>query len=912
MRDELHSEKELRRQLKALRRRVAELEAAQDVQVQLKEELEDRVRELQFMNEAFVTASRIGDVDKMCTFVAETVREVNPGVYVVVSLHDRGRGVIRIRAVAGFGDRAQRILELLGSDPREMTFHPSQMGDEIELYKTGKLERVPGGIHQLLTGRLPRAACRAVERLLNIGAVYTAGFALEGEPYGGLILLIPPGEPVRYRSAIETLVSHASVIMHRRQAEEALRQRVDQLSLLNDIGSKITAALDLEVVLDRTTYLVQESFGYHHVAIFLLDRQRNQLAMRAVSGEFIDVFPPDHQLELGQGMVGWTGLWGHQLLANDVRDEPRYINLYADRTSTRSELTVPIKMGDEVLGVLDVQSPELNAFDQDDVMVLETVAGQVAAAIDLSRLFRVEREQREVSEALEEAAAVVGGTLDLDRVLDRILEQIARVIPGDAFNVMLVQDEVAHAARWRGYQPGTENGEDAGFSLPISSYPYLARVIDTGEPALIPDTRVEPACVREGWSERWRSCVTAPIQVTDLTVGLLNVIGRRLGQFGPDDARRLKAFSRHAAIAIENAELYQELRRYADRLEERVQERTAQIQAHYARFEAILSSTADGIIVTDGGGHILQVNPVANSWMSQTLDPEEAERLRVTLRALAPRAEEEPEALLELKEIDLQLSAAPITGATGDERVVIAAHDVSYLKELDRLKSRFVSNVSHELRTPITSIQLYASLMRKHPERWEEFLEPLVEEAAQQARLVETILQISRADAGRLELDTRPQRLNSLVERVVESHQVLAREQGVALIGHLAKPSPVVEVDSERMTQVLNNLVQNAINYTPAGGEVTVTTGEEMLEDRPWTTVDVTDTGIGIPSEELPHIFDRFFRGEEPRRERMPGTGLGLAIVEEIVALHGGRVTVESDVGAGSTFTVWLPREEEL
>ena len=139
---------------------------------------------------------------------------------------------------------------------------------------------------------------------------------------------------------------------------------------------------------------------------------------------------------------------------------------------------------------------------------------------------------------------------------------------------------------------------------------------------------------------------------------------------------------------------------------------------------------------------------------------------------------------------------------------------------------------------------------------------------------------------------------------------MLAREQGVALIKRVSEPGPVVEVDTERMAQVLNNLVENAINYTLTGGEVTVTTAEEVKDDQNWATVRVADTGIGIPQEELPHIFDRFFRGERPRQERMPGTGLGLAIVQEIVALHGGCVTVESDVGVGSTFTVWLPREE--
>ena len=109
------------------------------------------------------------------------------------------------------------------------------------------------------------------------------------------------------------------------------------------------------------------------------------------------------------------------------------------------------------------------------------------------------------------------------------------------------------------------------------------------------------------------------------------------------------------------------------------------------------------------------------------------------------------------------------------------------------------------------------------------------------------------------------------------------------------------------MKQVLNNLVENAIQYTPEGGKVVVSTGKQEAEGRVWATATVADTGVGIPEEELPHIFERFFRGVEPRTMQVAGTGLGLAIVKEIVELHGGRVTVESQVGEGTTFTVWLP-----
>jgi len=231
--------------------------------------------------------------------------------------------------------------------------------------------------------------------------------------------------------------------------------------------------------------------------------------------------------------------------------------------------------------------------------------------------------------------------------------------------------------------------------------------------------------------------------------------------------------------------------------------------------------------------------------------------------------------------------------------------------------------------------------MQQQPEKWKQHLETLAWEADHQARLVEDILQVSRIDAGRLEMKPRLISLNELTRAVVASRQVLAQERGLTLehrsmlrrerlaersdfgeapvssaepLSRTARPSRraveplMVLVDPERMKQVLDNLVGNGIRYTPEGGTVVVSTGTKEAEGRMWATVTVTDTGIGIPAEELPHIFERFFRGVEPRAMQLTGTGLGLSIAKEIVELHGGRVTVESpSTGSGQApSTLWL------
>lgn len=176
-------------------------------------------------------------------------------------------------------------------------------------------------------------------------------------------------------------------IVERWRAEEALNRRAAQLALINDIGRRIAAALDPDEVLERATRLVQASFGYHRVALFTVDREQGELVMRARAGDFAHRFPPDHRIMLDQGVVGWVGGHSERLLANDVSAEPRYINFFPDVIPTRSELCVPIRVSQETVGVLDVQSPQVNAFDENDVTVMETLADQIAVAIENARLY---------------------------------------------------------------------------------------------------------------------------------------------------------------------------------------------------------------------------------------------------------------------------------------------------------------------------------------------------------------------------------------------------------------------------------------------------------------------------------------------------------------------------------------------
>jgi len=757
--------------------------------------------------------------------------------------------------------------------------------------------------------------------------------------------------PQKDITLLTTLAGQVAVTIENAWMYEETRQRVLEQKTISHITSALNT-LDFRDAIPMLAQSLRDVTGCDVVSVALINAVQEQFVVVAVE-------PPSPFLALGDtaplsdNAVLESLMAGRPHLTTDLSVETACPLAQAMvQAGVRSRVALPLFLGGRIIGALHLSSHQPDIFEERQLPVLQQVANALSSAVENSRLFQAERQQRELAETLERAAAIVSSTLKPEEVLDRILEQVEQVVAGSTSNIILIDDGLGRPARWRGYNRlGVPHPPTVG-PLPITRFPSLAKMVQSGEPVVISDTATDPTWIKLDGREWLRSYVAAPIRVRDRTVGFLNVNGTQPDQFTPADAQRLGAFAAHAAAAIENAYLYQEVLNHAGRLEQRVQERTAELRAQYARLEAILGSTSDGIVVTNAQGKIIQTNSVAQTWLTQTLSPADATRLEQAILDLARQAnsavgpQEQSRTALELTGLDLELTAALIPdperadaflpgfgefklrqaqtsarsvdpsshrAAQGQPMVVVSIHDVSHLNALNRMKSRFVSNVSHELRTPITAIKLYIALLqRTSPEdgKWDRYLDALAQGANQQARLVEDILQLSRIDSGRMELKPRPTALNALAQAATSDYQALAQTRGLTLAYHPAEPGPVALVDPTRMTQVLSNLVDNAIQFTPEGGRVTVYTGQEATEGRTWATATVADTGMGIPEDELPHIFERFFRGEWSRTMQISGTGLGLALVDEIVALHGGHVTVKSEIDKGTVFTVWLPLVE--
>ena len=239
---------------------------------------------------------------------------------------------------------------------------------------------------------------------------------------------------------------------------------------------------------------------------------------------------------------------------------------------------------------------------------------------------------------------------------------------------------------------------------------------------------------------------------------------------------------------------------------------------------------------------------------------------------------------------------------------VLVVHDVSQLRKLERMRAEFVANVTHELRTPLTSIQGYAETLLdgalEDEENARQFVLTIQRQAQRLSALISDLLELSRIESGQVTLNLAPQNLNELVKRILDIFEPALSEKGLKFTSEIPEDIPEVSADEHLLTQVLINLLDNAIKYTEEGGQITVSAKALKSEIQ----VDIRDTGIGIRESGTEKIFERFYRVDKSRLRELGGTGLRLSIVKHIIQQHGGRIWVESQLGQGSTFSSVLPK----
>jgi two-component system phosphate regulon sensor histidine kinase PhoR len=337
------------------------------------------------------------------------------------------------------------------------------------------------------------------------------------------------------------------------------------------------------------------------------------------------------------------------------------------------------------------------------------------------------------------------------------------------------------------------------------------------------------------------------------------------------------------------------------------------------RAQAILNSMADGVIAVDRAGRVLLVNPVVEKVFGITQAESRGKSVigvirnfeleRLLQQALATREQVMRELVILTPEPRVfRVHITPLRGTDeGPGGVVALLRDITERRRLEQMRTEFVANVSHELRTPLTSIRGFLETLLdgavEDPLTARRFLEIMVMETNRLTRLIDDLLQLSRLEDRRTVLRHERVDMATVVGRVVDIFQTRAQEKGVELGVEVEAHLPPVSGDPDMLAQVLVNLVDNAVKYTPEGGRITIRAG--VVGGR--LRVSVADTGVGIPEESLSRVFERFYRVDKARAREQGGTGLGLAIVKHIVEAHGGRVWAQSEVGRGSTFTFELP-----
>lgn len=361
----------------------------------------------------------------------------------------------------------------------------------------------------------------------------------------------------------------------------------------------------------------------------------------------------------------------------------------------------------------------------------------------------------------------------------------------------------------------------------------------------------------------------------------------------------------------------------------RVEETQEASEAERRRLDSVLSHMSDGVIATDRRGGITIINDKALDFLEVT--EEEilgksildvlAIRDQYTLRDLL---ENNDDIIVDMSENgrDLILNAyfSLIQRESGFiSGLVCVLHDVTEQQKIDRERKQFVSNVSHELRTPLTSMRSYIEALNdgawKDPKVAPEFLKVTQDETDRMIRMINDLLNLSRMDSGTMKLDLELVNLTRLVDYILNRFDMMLEKdnndtreikKNYTIKRDLAEMDLWVELDTDKFIQVVDNIMNNAIKYSPDGGVITC----RLFETHNHVILSITDQGLGIPKKDLKHVFDRFFRVDKARSRAQGGTGLGLAISKEVIEMHHGRIWVDSVEGKGSTFYISLPYEE--
>ena len=686
--------------------------------------------------------------------------------------------------------------------------------------------------------------------------------------------------------------------LYKHATEQHVHHLNQVLRAVRDINQLITHERDAPRLLAEACQILVRTRGYR--LAWIGQPGDNRLKLIAVGGEgreFIDHIVVTATPEQGWRLPGTTAArtWQAVVCQDIVRDE-RYAPWREPAQQARflSTIAVPMLSAGQFFGVLNVYADQTNIFDDAEVDLLLELAGDLAFGLktidEETERKRAEDAQRE-SEArfstifhaspipIMMVRAADSKFVDVNEAFENLsgygrAEVIGYAAPdlnhwADPDDLRQMEMTLRQQGTVRDFEVRLRSKSGAIQDVLMSA----DLIVVSGERYVL-NLAHDITIRKRAQEEITRMALTLDIAPSAITIH--DFAGRFL--YANQRTFDLHGYSRDEfmAINLRDLDVPASAGLIAPRLQQLRDQGEANFQVgHFRKDGAILPLEVYARLTTWGDNQAI---------LSLATDISERQQLE---QALAAERD-----LLEQRVIDRT-------------RDLAAAND--RLQELDHLKSKFVSNVSHELRAPLANLKLYLALLeRGKPEKRAEYMQTLHREQQRLANMIEDLLDLSRLDQGMTSIRPVPSDLNLLLSQLIVDRTAAAAEQQLALDYQPDDALPLTLIDPVILTEVITNLVGNAINYTPAGGVITVITAAREPAGQAWVTFTVQDNGLGISAKDLPHVFERFYRGEVGRKAKAPGTGLGLAISQEIVAKMGGRITVESEPGHGAAFTVWL------
>lgn len=747
---------------------------------------------------------------------------------------------------------------------------------------------------------------------------------------------------------VRTLTTQTAIAIENARLQTETRTQLEELYLINDISKAVSSMMTFEGLLEQLHEQLPMLTDAQYIYLSLFDPIQNTVRFPIAidqSGKSIDM--EEYQLNVNDEF-GYLIQRKLPLLltGDDIAARRQEAGIIESKfAESKSFFGVPMLIGDEVVGALALRDDvEARKFSLSDQRVLTTISSQLAIAFQNARLFQQTRafaqeleqrvsertqelvqERQRISTLYEIASEIAASTLDLERVLTRTLDAVAAAI-GASMGVVLKVDDISDRLYVLA-QIGLEvDHEDERLQLSLNEG-LAGWIIQNRQGVVIGDVQNDYRWVSISERERKpRSAVAALLESGEEVSGVIMFYDEHPNVFTDDHQRLVAAAASQLANAMNSAELYGLIRDQAERLGAILR----QEQVDSTKNNAILNSIADGVMYANEKGIIRQFNEMAERILGLSDDQVLNRHINELAGIYGGRAAswtsaiqkwmadptqiqsgEFQEEILTLEDgqvISVRLS--PVNMGDQFLGTVSVFRDISREAEVDRLKSKFVENVSHELRTPMTSIKGYADLLLlgaagQISEAQQRFLMTIKQNADRLTILVNDLLEVSRIDQKR-KLHFTAVDVTEVLSLVSSYLAGRIKEAGknLQVITEISPDLPHIRADYDKIIQVIQNLADNAFNYTEAGGKVTL--GAQYVPDDNAVVMTIKDTGIGIPDEVKSRIFERFYRGDEYSQTVFdtPGTGLGLAIVKDLVELHQGEITFTSEIGKGSTFFV--------